>query len=69
MEMPNEKKKNTSISETKQSKIWNRITETKNVLQNKLLPTVECRNVYSVHTKEEQMLQFPAGGERIFSSV
>jgi len=41
----------------------------KNVLQNKLLRNVECRNVYSVRTKEEQMLQFPASGERIFSSV
>jgi hypothetical protein len=63
------KDETTPISETKRSKIWSGLSETKNVLQNKLLPTVEFRNVYSVDTKQEQMLQFPAGGERRFSSV
>jgi hypothetical protein len=69
MEMQNENKKVHVYLKRNWAKFEMVYQKQKNMLQNKLLPTVECRNVYSVRTKEEQMLQFPASGERIFSSV
>ena len=69
MKNSKQKEERPSISETKQEQNLKWYIRSKIELQNKLLPTVEYHIVFSVHTKEEQMLQFPADGERLFFSV